>query len=76
MTIVKCAYCEGSGKIAGWFGPNPCPVCEGRSEVYITYDNPQKCYLCDGRGTKSGFSGITPCPLCHGIGVIRPVLFD
>lgn len=76
MQIIKCAFCNGSGKVSGWGGPDPCPVCEGRGEVHITYDNPQKCTFCKGTGKESDWGGPSPCRICHGIGVIRPVLFD
>jgi len=76
MKIIRCAFCKGSGSVAGWGGPDPCPVCHGRCEVHITYDNPKKCGFCKGSGSVAGWGGAKPCHLCKGIGVICPVLFD
>lgn len=76
MTIVVWAFCNGSGSVPGWGGPDPCPICRGRGEVHITYDNPQRCNYNSGTGTEAGWGGPKPCKVCVGIGVVRPVLFD
>lgn len=69
---IRCAYCSGSGE-----HPQkhlPCPVCHGRGELVLSYDNPVQCRYCSGRGEHP--QRYEPCPTCRGAGVVAPVLHD
>jgi len=75
MTIVKCKFCGGRGKVGDMFiGYGSCPTCGGAGELNIDIPEDQlvKCGLCEGSGKEGDiFVGYNPCTACKGIGLIQ-----
>jgi len=69
---VECAYCNGSGEHPRKY--QPCPVCMGRGNLVLSYDNPVRCSYCSGSGEHP--QRYEPCPVCRGAGVVAPVIHD
>ena len=61
-----CSSCNGSG-VEGKSGPEVCPTCEGRGEVYVRqgfFTMSRTCTSCHGAGTINR----NPCKSCKGVG--------
>lgn len=79
MNIVRCKFCDGTGKVGEMFsGYTPCPTCYGAGEFFLDapLDSFIRCRFCDGTGkTGEMFSGYRPCEVCKGIGMLeRPTV--
>ncbi len=70
MATVKCAYCSESGEHPRKY--KPCPVCVGRGQLVLSFDNYVQCKYCSGSGEHP--DKYLPCPTCRGAGVVAPVL--
>ncbi len=65
MSIIKCAFCKGTGE-------NPyfrqiCPVCKGKGDNQLTGKH-MTCTDCHGSGHKSGTT--LTCYNCAGLGIV------
>lgn len=67
MKEIKCAYCQGTGKVPG-DNRVPCYVCAGKGLVTIEEEERQ-CPECGGTG-KTQESKL-PCLRCRGKGVVK-----
>lgn len=88
--IMKCKFCNGSGRIAdtmndvvGLGGGRLCPACKGAGEFEITIPREKitTCKFCGGAGIEqpstiaAALRGLEVCPACKGIGIIqRPIV--
>ena len=75
--LLKCAFCEGTGKEPGTWGysNNPCDICNGKGVVAVQINGGSPpfvvCQMCEGSGRDFdtwGNKTSNPCSSCQGIG--------
>ena len=75
MAVVKCAYCNGFGRVypdGKKENVRPCPGCGGQGSVNVGFPV-TKCNWCSGNGNVYDKKKkiYEPCPACKGCGYVR-----
>jgi DnaJ-class molecular chaperone len=70
-TLIKCAFCNGTGENP--YFRHPCPVCKGKGENQIM-GKCKVCGDCHGSGHKGGTT--LTCYTCTGLGVLPDIHDD